>query len=76
MERKHYHTQLLFHHQPKRLRHGDDSRHLYDQSNPAFVYHVKGDSASYCEYKGLRHDCEVRYEKAHTHDVCGPFLPL
>ena len=74
MERKHYYTQLLFHHQSKPLRPGTDNRHLEDENNPAFVYYVKGDDTPHLECKGLHHDEEVRYEKGHIHDVWGNVL--
>jgi hypothetical protein len=67
--RKHYHTQLLFHHQPKALGRKTDGRHAEDLNNKAFVYRKKGDPTLYFEPKGLRHDVEVWAEKGHQHDV-------
>jgi hypothetical protein len=69
LERKHYHTQLLFHHQPKAIGRGTDGRHAADLHNKAFVYYKEGDPNPHFECKGLRHDIEVWAERGHVHDV-------
>jgi len=73
LARKHYHTQLLFHHQPKPLGRDPDGRHADDMENKAFVYYVEGDPTPHFEPKGLRHDIEVRTERGHHNDVCFVF---
>lgn len=68
VERKHWHTQKLFSLQE---RHGrpQDNRHLNDVDKPLFYYYKEGEAEPYAEYKGLRHDIELRFEQGHKHDV-------
>ena len=69
LTRKHYYTQLLFHHQPKPIGQQRDGRHSEDLKNKAFIYHKEGDPTPHFECKGLRHDIEVWAERGHIHDV-------
>lgn len=71
LRRKHYHTQLLFHQQPKPItkQANADNRHLGDITDPVFQYTVEGDETVHCEAKGLRHDVQAWFERGHSHDV-------
>lgn len=76
LERKHWHTQMIFHLQDKgnAAPRPQDNRHLHDVDNPLFYYYKKGEAEPYAEPKSLRHDLELRFEQGHKHDVSIKYL--